>query len=295
MISEDQYSFNFILLSESKPPVCEELYLYGIGQGKNNGNEIISNFQNKLRSFLILTVTKGILTVFLDGEEILIHDGQVLLSPVSSFMGSGHTQADYVFAVIGGRIAELYLNDSINKMGNLLDFDHLNPSIDGLCQTLGSFKKSEPFDGLWGSVQAYELLISIISQCGNHSTVPSIVNQAKSIIMESYANIYGIEDIAQILNISESHLIRVFSKNAGISPGQYLTKVRINNAKLLLMTGKYSLEAIANMTGFSGDNYFCKVFRRHTGMTPGEYSDLNKNADNEVNRKISALEKEIYI
>lgn len=45
----------------------------------------------------------------------------------------------------------------------------------------------------------------------------------------------------------------------------------IDAAKLLLLNREYPVETVANMTGYAGANYFCKVFRRLTGESPGEY------------------------
>lgn len=88
---------------------------------------------------------------------------------------------------------------------------------------------------------------------------------------EEYAFLEGVDGLAERLGVSKSHLIRMFSDDMGISPGKYLQAVRLENAKLLLEARDYSLDLIANLCGFSGANYFCKVFRRAEGVTPGEY------------------------
>lgn len=71
--------------------------------------------------------------------------------------------------------------------------------------------------------------------------------------------------------MSKSHLIRTFTAEVGESPGKFLQRERIDAAKLLLLNREYPVETVANMTGYAGANYFCKVFRRLTGESPGEY------------------------
>lgn len=100
---------------------------------------------------------------------------------------------------------------------------------------------------------------------------PPLIQHAIAIMQEDFAHLYGIEDLAQRLEVSPSHLIRKFSATVGISPGQYLTQVRIHFAKRLLRSGTISLEMVAACTGFSNASYFGKVFRRITGMSPSAY------------------------
>ncbi|MCO7109317.1 helix-turn-helix domain-containing protein [Gemmiger formicilis] len=51
-------------------------------------------------------------------------------------------------------------------------------------------------------------------------------------------------------------------------PGKYMTNVRIEAVKTLLLTDEYNLDMIAGLTGFSGANYLCRVFKREVGLSP---------------------------
>ncbi len=51
-------------------------------------------------------------------------------------------------------------------------------------------------------------------------------------------------------------------------PGKYMTNVRIEAVKTLLLTDEYNLDMIAGLTGFSGANYLCRVFKREVGPLP---------------------------
>ena len=68
--------------------------------------------------------------------------------------------------------------------------------------------------------------------------------------------------------MTKSHLVRAFKQAMGITPGKYLTAVRIEAVKTLLMSGEYNLDTIAGLTGFSGANYLCRVFKREEGVSP---------------------------
>ena len=79
------------------------------------------------------------------------------------------------------------------------------------------------------------------------------------------------DELAQRLEVSKAHLIRTFTKSVGISPGKYLTRVRVEYAKLLLRGEDASITYVAEASGFANANYFAKVFRKETGMSPSEF------------------------
>lgn len=125
------------------------------------------------------------------------------------------------------------------------------------------------------SATSYTVLCTL-SDCQT-DTPPALVSSALALIREQYANVFGVEEIADMLQVSKSHLIRVFSAFTGISPGQYLTNVRIEEAKRVLLHAAIPLEIVANVSGFSSANYFCKVFKKQTGITPAAWRQNNQN------------------
>ncbi len=99
------------------------------------------------------------------------------------------------------------------------------------------------------------------------------VVEAIKLINENYASSFGVDQLAGRLKISKSHLVREFQKNTGTTPGKYLINVRIDAVKQLLVQTSLPLNTIALQTGFSGDNYLCKAFKKVTGETPMSYRD----------------------
>jgi len=99
-------------------------------------------------------------------------------------------------------------------------------------------------------------------------TYSLLIAAAIAEINESYAELFGVSELAEGLQVNKSYLIRRFGREVGISPGKYLQAVRINQAKKMLAMPEYSLEVIAALCGFSCANYFCKVFKKECGETP---------------------------
>lgn len=128
-----------------------------------------------------------------------------------------------------------------------------------------------PVDGGAASAQAYSLLLKLSSSREEESGLSPLVESAIAIIQEEFPYLEGLDELAERLEISKAHLSRSFMKKTGVSPGKYLTRVRIEYAKLLLQDESVSITYVAEASGFANANYFAKVFRRETGMSPSEF------------------------
>lgn len=119
------------------------------------------------------------------------------------------------------------------------------------------------------------------------SQYPHLVQDAVSLIEANYAYLYGIDELADQLEVTKHHLIRLFTACAGISPGQYLINIRMFHAKSLLRSCiNTPLEIIAGACGYSCANYFSKAFKKNIGLTPTEYIQSQQNAPVSINENI---------
>lgn len=87
-------------------------------------------------------------------------------------------------------------------------------------------------------------------------------------------NIYDdidIEKLASIACVTKPYLIRLFSKNFGISPLQYINQKKMEKAQLMLITGNLPIKELAYELGFNDHSYFIRLFKKITGLTPMEY------------------------
>lgn len=81
----------------------------------------------------------------------------------------------------------------------------------------------------------------------------------------------SLDNLCEVIAVSPQHLCRIFKESTGMRPMEYVTQVRVDMAKNLLLYSNYPVHQIANMCGFQNVNYFCKMFRRSENMPPGEY------------------------
>jgi transcriptional regulator GlxA family with amidase domain len=113
---------------------------------------------------------------------------------------------------------------------------------------------------------------------------PPLVHDAVALIEAEYGYLYGIDELADRLEITKHHLIRVFSASTGITPGNYLISIRMHHARSMLQSCEGTpMEIIAGACGYSCANYFSKVFKKHTGLTPTDYmKSARENAGSET-------------
>lgn len=88
---------------------------------------------------------------------------------------------------------------------------------------------------------------------------------------ERYTEDIPIAELSRMCALSETHFRRLFVAVTGTSPTDYRIKKRILHAKDLLASGLYSVGETARETGFSDPSYFSRVFRAHTGLSPGAF------------------------
>jgi len=102
----------------------------------------------------------------------------------------------------------------------------------------------------------------------------SRLNGVLSYIETNFRSRIKMDRLAKMSGLSESQLHRLFKKAYGTSPIDYLIKVRIEEAKrLLLLEGdRVSIAELASATGFADGNYLCRAFKKTIGVPPRRYA-----------------------
>ena len=99
-----------------------------------------------------------------------------------------------------------------------------------------------------------------------------MTRKAVEYIKANYQHQISLHDVAESLQISDSHLSRLLSKsNRGFS--DLLNEYRIQQAKHQIRSGEM-IKQVADQCGFRSQSYFTQIFRKFVGMSPKEYRDL---------------------
>jgi two-component system response regulator YesN len=104
--------------------------------------------------------------------------------------------------------------------------------------------------------------------------------KATQYIQQHYQQEISLQSISQFVHLSKNYFANLFKKEVGESFLEYVTRVRIEKAKVLL-AGEMKAAEVGQLVGISDPKYFSKVFKKITGATPSEYRSLVKE-DKEV-------------
>ncbi len=104
-----------------------------------------------------------------------------------------------------------------------------------------------------------------------------IIDKAKQLIEENYKDeMMSLQYVASSVNISSNHFSAVFRKETGVTFIDYLTEVRMNAAKNLLVCTSMKTSDVGYEVGYRDSHYFSYIFKKSTGMSPKEYRRAKK-------------------
>lgn len=223
--------------------------------------------------YILAAAVQGNLTVSAYDRYALLDPGQAyLLAEPGEYAVQAVSDGLCFLLQLRGELVPRLLADRLTKGGAL--FHGGAAAVREAALSLAVLEDEQgAAEGETASALAYAMLLKL-------QTLPSavrtnagspLVEAAVAIIQEEFPFLEGVEELAERLEVSAAHLGRVFTKKIGISPGKYITRVRVEYAKLLLRDPDTTIAYVAEASGFANANYFAKVFRRETGLSPTEY------------------------
>jgi YesN/AraC family two-component response regulator len=97
------------------------------------------------------------------------------------------------------------------------------------------------------------------------------INQATSYIHHHYDCEIQVKDIASAVNLHPGYLQRIFKASMGCTLVEYLTRLRIEKAKMLLTQTDIPVIEISQNVGFNNRQHFSSIFKKITSQSPGQY------------------------
>lgn len=111
---------------------------------------------------------------------------------------------------------------------------------------------------------------------GKYKSYVGDVEEACRFAAENFEQPIQLCDMALNVNLSAGFFHKVFKEIKGITPTEYITKIRLEAAKDMLKRTNISLSEIAVSCGFSSQSYFNYVFKKYTNLTPKSFRDKNQ-------------------
>lgn len=218
------------------------------------------------RNFSVLSFrTKGNTSFNQNGNVTTVKDGDVVFVPPNT----EYTQSSSVHEKI----------TAIHFKSNYPIFDRITPVK--LQQAEKYFElifKAASIDRSENSFEEISLLYRLLQQIENSfdsarkNSYPKILSSALEIFKNEFSTpeTYT-SSVAERLSVSCSYLRKLFNENLGISPSDYLLKIRMDNAKRLLESGYYKISEISALCGYAQPKSFTVAFKKSVGIPPTEF------------------------
>ncbi|MCF6411530.1 response regulator [Pseudalkalibacillus salsuginis] len=127
----------------------------------------------------------------------------------------------------------------------------------------------------YSEVEAYMAdMLKVVMESEIFSSVkvnPLILKAQEYIHQHFYESELSLQRIADMVNVSPSYFSRMFSQETDKTLVEYITHIRMENAKKLLKSTNDKTYEIAQKVGYSDSHYFCNLFKKVTGMTTRQY------------------------
>lgn len=97
-----------------------------------------------------------------------------------------------------------------------------------------------------------------------------IVNTLVSFLNENYMHQISLETISKNFYMSPAYISKVFKEEMGESPINYLIKIRLSEARKLLLEGNVSIKVVARSVGYEDAYHFSKLFKKYYNISPSK-------------------------
>lgn len=240
-------------------------YIHFGGQHTFDSNYEID--RNYYHAFLLIRIIDGHLNFEYRGTSFTAHEGDVVLLDCKDYH---HYWADDIVTF------QWFHYDGCSSQAY---FDMLYAKY-GAC-FCGKTELYFPFNYVLDELKADPpndhklsfLIHNIIGILAIPDKLPesSIVTKARQYIQEHFQEDINVPDIAEHVALNTFYFSKLFKKNTGVPPHQYLTNIRIKYAKSLLSETSHGLSYISRQCGYTSESHFIRAFKKSTAITPIQF------------------------
>lgn len=112
---------------------------------------------------------------------------------------------------------------------------------------------------------------------------PRVLDAIESIHSRN-CELLRVDTLAKEAHLTTDHFIRLFKKELGCTPAQFIIERKMTQAMLMLASQPLLTKEVAYSLGYDNLSYFTRLFRKHTGMTPKEYRESFNTVKPQLNR-----------
>lgn len=230
------------------------------------------------RSFVFQYTLSGEGALFLEGKTQSLNPGQAFIVEIPSshryYFPSTSSSWEFIFLTLKGDLAAQCWENMIRRHGHILTISRESDLVRKVFDIYRQAHDKDLVDAYFSSAQAYSFLMEMyrhFKHTKGREEFSRNISEAINYMNKNYVMPLSMEEIAEAANMSKYYFIKRFKEVVDMTPGQYLTKKRIERALELLVHTELTMKDIAEKVGYANDNYFNKAFRKTVGMPPGEF------------------------
>ena len=252
------------------------LFACGYGPGSSNNTKAMQ-IRNE---YIIHYVDKGTGYFETGGKTYTLSEGDIfVIYPGEKICYYADTETPWTNGWINfvGKGAEVFLT----RAGITKDSPTLSVKNEKLTSTIRhclKYIRENNYTQTRLSAYVLEFLSLIEEKSKNFDTLTKkekYISSAMSYMEYYFGDGISASDVSNYLGIERTYFYRIFKGEAGVSPTDYLTNLRIEKAKQLILSGD-SFATVASSVGINDIYYFSKLFAKEVGMTPSAYRKAGK-------------------
>lgn len=247
-------------------------YFCNKGYRFDHRNEIATQGDHN-ENIMLIVVQDGALEMEIDGQSMLVTTGQVVLFDCRKpYQYSGTDGLEFTWLLFNGvntrnfyrRILQAHNDRQVFAPATHLEI------LRELDRLLSGCASGERLSEAGYSQLIHRLLcLMLLEEAGPVADKNSFVAQAIRYMNRHLYEPISVAEIAEEVNLSQSHFSRQFKRYTGHSPYEYLVLRRIDKAKHLLTSTQMTVKEIAYSIGYNSEENFIHSFQKNVGISPG--------------------------
>lgn len=263
----------------SPSPTAKDLYFYPISAGHFFCVKNYHLIRKDYKSLLITHIISGSFTFVQNAKHTTAHAGDtVILDCFKPHEYYTDDSFESVWIHFSGQNCKKFYEEIVRNEGNLIkcsDPDHVKRLLFRIFNGVASEDKPSEISL---SLDIYKTLSELLNpvhiSTKNNASYEDSIQESKKYILEHLNEKLSVSDIADRIHMSPSHFTRVFKRQTGFSPYDFVLVSRLNRAKDYLQKTDMSISQIAYEIGFNSESNFIYFFTKNTGQSPNKFRKL---------------------
>lgn len=229
-------------------------------------------------SVLLMYVLEGKCAVLVDDHSYLAKAGDIVI--INCYKPHEYSTNDSLKTLwihFDGSQSLEFAETILKNLGAVFACENPDLFIQSITSIINIFRNHQVISEPSVSCLIHNLLCNLVSATSVSGALElehGVVCTAIDYIKAQHMLDLPVEAVARHVAMSPSHLSRLFKKQTGYSPYEYLVKVRLDNAKSLLKKTTLPIAQIAADTGFNSASNFIYAFHKHMGISPSKFRNM---------------------